>query len=61
MCSEKDKSKDIPTAGDSKEVLGSKIELDPEVLDYFHNLLLWEEYAQKRNYILIGSRPKCTS
>jgi hypothetical protein len=43
------------------EGLGSKIEFDPEVLDYLHNLLEWEESSRRRNFILVGSRPKCTN
>lgn len=54
MCLETDQPKE-----ESKGV--SDIELDQEVLDYLHNIILCEEYTQKRNFVLIGNRPKCTS
>ncbi|MDP3799970.1 MAG: hypothetical protein Q8Q90_00925 [bacterium] len=40
-----------------EEKLGSKIELNQEELDYFHNLLLWEEFSGKTYYVF--GRGKC--
>lgn len=42
-----------------EEKLGFKIELNQEELDYFHNILLVEEFAKKTHYVF--GRGKCAS